>query len=124
MLQAVSRTLELELQSPARAGQIVSGLITLVLQLAGKLQVKGIVPGHLKGSLCAAGHPQACVWFSCTRPGKVQVETSAEWEETAELAALQGRINVIVDYEDPEELKLLVEKFLQNFRRNLNENQA
>ncbi len=79
MQEAVVRTARLDLHPSWTAGELGRRVDGLLLRLADRFSIKGIVPGHIK-ALVSEGERYAV--FSCTRPGSVSMKPSAQWAET------------------------------------------
>ncbi|AFV12960.1 hypothetical protein Tph_c27950 [Thermacetogenium phaeum DSM 12270] len=105
---AVSRALELRPPRPLKACEVEGMVSQLLLGLAERLSVKGVVPGHIK-AFVTEGERYAA--FSCTKPGKVVTRASKEWSGSVFLKP-SLRLNVVVFGPGKGEVEELVERCL------------
>lgn len=77
--QAVAKELILDLPEPWPAGRFAAGIESFLLCLAADLSLTGIIPGHIK-AMVIAGDNYAN--FSCTKPGQVTADYSAQWPDS------------------------------------------
>lgn len=97
MQEAVVRTVRLDLHPAWPAEELGRKVDGLLLRLAEKFSIKGIVPGHIK-ALVSEGEQYAV--FSCTRPGRVVRKPSAQWVE-AVFQHPQITLNVVLVNDRP-----------------------
>ncbi|BCV22379.1 hypothetical protein [Moorella sp. Hama-1] len=70
---AVAREVQLCPKTPLRGEDLSSLLTDLIRRIAEGVNLRGVVPGHIK-ALVTEGDAYAAL--SCTRPGQVDVQTS------------------------------------------------
>lgn len=109
----VSRTVELRPTRPLHAGKIEEMVSGLLLNLAERLSIRGVVPGHIK-AFVTEGESYAA--FSCTKPGKVVTRASKDWSG-AVFARPSLSLNVVVYGPPKKEVEGLVERCLAGLQQ-------
>ncbi len=92
MHQAVARKLVVQADGKLSPRELAHEVTVLVEGLADRLNVHGVVPGHIKALVEENGF---YAMFNCTRRGEVRVELSPGWD-SADLRRPNLRLNIVV----------------------------